>query len=275
MSDKTNFRLKVYLAVFTGLLLAGIIGFMAFEGMSLTDAVYFSIVTMATVGYGDLHPVTGIGKLLTLVIIIGGVGTFLGVIASITDVFVNRREEAARQQKIDMVTGLFFSEIGNALLRRFAGYDPGLAALQKELKVSSDWKKEDFVRADGFIRQHHFSIDFAGGDGPALLAFLRENGDFLLRLLENPNIQEHERFTELLRALFHLRDELLNRKDLSDVPETDRRHLEGDMARVYKLLVSEWLRYIRYLQLNYKYLFSLAVRINPFDPDAAAEIKCD
>ena len=88
MKANLNIRLKLYLAVFSVLLSVGIIGFMLFEKMSLTNAVYFSIVTMATVGYGDIHPQTEIGKFLALIIIIGGDGTFLGVIASITDLFV-------------------------------------------------------------------------------------------------------------------------------------------------------------------------------------------
>lgn len=85
MIEKNKIRLRFYLAAFAVLLLFGIIGFMFIENMSLTDAIYFSIVTMATVGYGDIHPQTDIGKILTLIIIIGGVGTFLGVIASITE----------------------------------------------------------------------------------------------------------------------------------------------------------------------------------------------
>ena len=101
MKANIKFRLRLYLAVFTVLLSVGIIGFMFFENMSFMNAIYFSIVTMATVGYGDIHPQTEIGKILALIIIIGGVGTFLGVIASITDLFVNRREEAIRQQKVD------------------------------------------------------------------------------------------------------------------------------------------------------------------------------
>jgi voltage-gated potassium channel len=123
--EKNKIRLRIYLAVIVVLLSAGIIGFMFIENMSLTDAIYFSIVTMATVGYGDLHPQTDIGKFLTLIIIICGVGTFLGVIASITDLFVNRREETLRRQKLDMLTGLFFSEMGNELLKRLTRLDPG------------------------------------------------------------------------------------------------------------------------------------------------------
>jgi len=273
MKEKIKFRLRIYFAALVVLLSTGILGFMFIENMSLMDAIYFSIVTMATVGYGDIHPHTEIGKILTLLVIVGGVGTFLGVIASITDYFVDRREEAFRQQKIDMVTGLFFSEMGNDLLKSFIRFDPEIESLHRILKISQEWKKEDFDRAYSLLKNQRFSIDSGRGDIPALMKYLQSSGDLLLRLIENPIIQEHESFTELLRALFHLRDELLNRKDLFELLDSDRKHLEGDIARVYNLLIFEWLRYIRYLKKSYGYLFSLAIRVNPFDPDATAVVK--
>ena len=56
------------------------------------------------------------------------------------------------------------------------------------------------------------------------------------------------------------------------MPEADIAHLAGDMTRAYKLLVFEWLLYMRHLQKNYPYLFSLAVRMNPFDTNASPVI---
>ncbi len=273
MIKNNKIRLKIYLAIFTVMLLTGIIGFMFFEGYSFIDAVYFSIVTMATVGYGDIHPETAIGKILALIIIIAGVGTFLGVIASITDLFVNRREESLRQQKLNMVTGIFFSEMGNELLKRFTFLDPKSENLHGILNVSAKWQNEDFDRAYKAVKQHGRVIDLHRGDIPAMREYLLNSGDLLLRLIENPVIQEHENFTDLLRALFHLRDEMLNRPDFLELTEPDRKHLEGDIVRTYNLLIFEWLRYIAYLKNTYGYLFSLAVRINPFDPSADAVVK--
>ncbi len=273
MIKKNKIRLRIYLAVMAVLLSVGIVGFMFIEDMSLTDAIYFSIVTMATVGYGDIHPQTDIGKILTLIIILGGVGTFLGVIASITDLFVNRREEALRREKLDMVTGLFFSEMGNELLKRFTRIDPEAKTLQEVLSLSAKWKDDDFDKAYKALKKHRLTVDFRLADMIALLEYLQKRADLLLRLIENPIIQEHENFSELLRALFHLRDELLHRSDLSKLPDSDRKHIEGDIVRVYNLLIFEWLRYIRYLKKSYGYLFSLAVRLNPFDPEADAVIK--
>lgn len=273
MTERNNIRLKIYLTVFTVLMFIGIMGFMVIENFSLTDAIYFSIVTMATVGYGDIHPQTGIGKILTLIIIVGGVGTFLGVIASITDMFVNRREESLRREKLNMMTGLFFSEMGNELLKRFTRIDPEKDTLHRILNISEKWENEDFDKAYGLIKQHRHVIDSRLNDLAELGRYLQNRGDLLLRLIENPVIHEHENFTELLRAVFHLRDELLNRSEFSELPDSDRKHLEGDIARAYNLLIFEWLRYIRYLKKSYKYLFSLAMRTNPFNPEADVVIK--
>jgi hypothetical protein len=88
-------------------------------------------------------------------------------------------------------------------------------------------------------------------------------------LLENPNLLEHESFTELLWAVFHLTEETACRVDLKQLPDTDCQHLSGDIKRVYGLLISEWLAYMKHLRDNYPYLFHLAARTNPFNPDAS------
>ena len=100
-------------------------------------------------------------------------------------------------------------------------------------------------------------------------AFLTEKTSILLSLLENPVIVEHEIFSDLLAAAFHLHDELVYRMDFSHLPENDMKHLAGDVERVYGLLVSQWMDYMRYLKNNYPYLFSLAIRTNPFDQEAS------
>ena len=93
-------------------------------------------------------------------------------------------------------------------------------------------------------------------DLDGLRGFLSGKRDFLLRLLENPNVLEHEAFTDVLRAAFHLVEELAHREKAGDLPEADRRHLAGDMNRVYRLLLHQWLTYMKYLKKNYPYLFS-------------------
>ena len=64
-------------------------------------------------------------------------------------------------------------------------------------------------------------------------------------------------------------EELATREKIVELPEHDLEHLANDMRRVYVLLVEQWLGYMRHLQEEYPYLFSLAMRTNPFDRDAS------
>lgn len=52
------------------------------EGMTYLDALYFSVMTLATVGYGDLAPQTALGKLFTIIYVLIGVGVITAVIAN-------------------------------------------------------------------------------------------------------------------------------------------------------------------------------------------------
>lgn len=94
----------------------------------------------------------------------------------------------------------------------------------------------------------------------------------MLTLMENPNLLEHAAFTDLLWAVFHLIEELQARQSLERLPESDLDHLSGDLKRVVNHLLTEWLSYMWHLRTEYPYLYSLAVRMNPMNPDARPEV---
>ncbi len=58
------------------------------EGWSLVDAFYFSVVTIATVGYGDLTPATVLGKLFTVGYIVAGIGLFVAAVTAIAQAVI-------------------------------------------------------------------------------------------------------------------------------------------------------------------------------------------
>ena len=271
--EALKFRLRIFLVVLLVVLLLGIFGLMIIEGLSLTDALYFTVVTVATVGYGDIHPATLAGKILALVLIITGVGTFLGVVANATEIMLNKRDRKARIEKLNMVNSLFFSEIGNRLLTYFVELDPQAAILREELVVTNDWSVGDFVKVSKLLKNHKYDIDIKKIPQKELKTFFDGKMNLLLRLLENPVLLERESFTETIRAVFHFREELLLRHDISQLPEPDKKHLAGDIKRAYMLLAHQWLNYMKHLKDNYPYLFSLAMRTNPFDKNASPIIN--
>jgi len=172
-----------------------------------------------------------------------------------------------------MVIGAFFSEAGTELLKTFSGFDSDARAITQGLIVTGDWTDRDFRNVRESIKSHEYHVDSRKGDLGLLMDFLKSRRGFLLNLLENPNLLEHESFTNLLWALFHLTEELARRKSLRELPEVDLRHLDGDIKRVYQLLIAEWVQYMEHLKDNYPYLFSLAMRTNPFDAAASVEIR--
>jgi len=257
----------MFLVAMLAVLVVGTVGFTLAEGLPLVDAVYFSIVTITTVGYGDISPHTELGKVLAIFLIVGGVGTFMGVVANATEMLLSRRERAAQLQKLYVVEGIFFSELGVELLLLITAADPSCARLSQELKLKTDWKPADLKHLRHRLESHDYQLDMDQVDLEAMCRLFREHTSLLFRLLENPFITEKDEFTECLRAVFHLKDELYHRPGLENLLPTDRAHLSGDLRRVYKLLVLQWLEYAGHLSQRHPYLFSLAVRLNPFDPD--------
>jgi len=65
-------------------------------------------------------------------------------------------------------------------------------------------------------------------------------------------------------ALFHLTEELAIRKNVLNLTDNDLQHIEVDFERVYSLLIIEWLSYMKHLKGDYPFLFSFAIRTNPF-----------
>lgn len=160
---------------------------------------------------------------------------------------LNDREKRQLLNKLNMVVGAFFSEVGISLIKKLSGFSRDFPAPR--------------------------NIDSRAGDLGALRDFLIIKRDFLLRLLENPNLLEHESFTEMLRAVFHLAEELEYRPDVTSLTDPDLNHITEDMDRAYTSLISQWLKYMNHLKDNYPYLYSLAHRVNPLDPFAQVELK--
>ena len=177
---------------------------------------------------------------------------------------IARREKGAILQKLNMVVGAFFSEVGTHLLQTLLGYFEKDQRIKQQLAVSLDWTRTDFKRALSFASTLDEKPQCLNMDLEELRTFLIQKRPFLLALLENPVLLEHERFTDLLWAVTHLAEELEARIAVKDLPETDLEHISGDIKRLYGRLAAEWIAYVEHLKLNYPYLFSLVARTHPF-----------
>jgi voltage-gated potassium channel len=260
-------RLQIFLALFLLVAIIGTFGFMRLENLTFTEALYYNIVTMSTVGYGDIHPTKQASRMFSIFLIIMGGATFLGVIANATEILLLKRERQSRLRKVNMVLGVFFSEVGHELLTLFSRNDHKIEEIRENLLVNFSWTENRFSSVLDIIKKHDLRVDIGRLPLEPILNLLSRR-NFLVGLLENPVLIEQESFSEALLAVFHLTDELSCRNNLSNLPESDKKHLSGDINRAYKKLVVQWFVYLKHLKNQYPYLYSLAVRKNPFDPNA-------
>jgi len=232
-----------------------------------------SLIALSIVLYALHYYIFGDGKriFLDLLEYVAFVPIQVLLVTLIIDRLLRVRERRTLLNKLNMVIGVFMSEVGMDLIRHFSRFDMNYEALSRRLILTTDWSPREFTAAAKIVKNFDYAIESRESALAELGAFLREKRGFLLSLLENPNLLEHETFTDLLWAVTHVAEELSFRSDLACLPEGDHAHLSGDIKRAYSLLISEWLVYMKHLRNSYPYLYSLAVRTNPFNPEARAE----
>ncbi len=178
--------------------------------------------------------------------------------------YLNAKEKRVRMEKIHIVVSEFFSEAGVAIISEMNRMAKDMCGMCDTLNIKPEWKEQDFRAAVKTVTKAQFEVKAT----PPLLAdmhaLLSEKKKTVLSMFENPNLLEHDKITDMLWAVYHVADELQNREDFATLPESDLSHLSGDVKRAYKLLITEWIEYMRHLKTHYPYLFSLALRKNPF-----------
>jgi len=263
--DRTSLHFRIFLGIMAGILLLGTVGFMIVEGHSPLDAAYFTFVTITTVGYGDISPVSPAGKWLTIVLILGGVGTFTGLVANGTEWLLSRREKRARQRKQDMIMGLFFSELGTELLSLWTAADGERDRICREMGAEGPLTADSLERMKTLLGGHSYRVDPEKADLEAMRRLIQEKSGFLIRILENPSLLEEDSSAELLLAVFHLHQELDHRFTYeAEMSDQEKAHLGVDIHRAYRLLASAWLDHLAHLKVTYPFLFAMAVARNPF-----------
>ncbi|MCH8864740.1 MAG: hypothetical protein IIB13_05205 [Chloroflexi bacterium] len=185
---------------------------------------------------------------------------------------LNRREKQTIRHKLNMVIGSFYSEVGTKLLQKLRHCFIDSDEIRRQLTVNQTWTNGDFKEAAAFAVSLKSKPPCLETELEDLKSFFFERRIFLLRLLENPSLLEHESFTDLLWATFHVVEELEARPSVNNLPALDLAHITVDINRMYGRLVAEWVAYVKHLKADYPFLFSLVVRTHPFQAHPSATV---
>lgn len=179
------------------------------------------------------------------------------VVTFIFEKVLSDREKAHTMEKLNMLIGVFFNELGSELLRL---YSTGISS-DIDFKEIETWDNRKFDSVAKEVRlANNIEIDVDKMELNDICSYLRGKRDFLISMLQNPALLENDTFTELLQAVFHLESELEYFNRNGDIVDEDKEHLKGDFERVYPLLKYEWLIYLKYMKRAYPYAFTMVIR---------------
>jgi len=181
----------------------------------------------------------------------------------VLDRILEKREKSHLLEKLNMLVGLFYSELGSGLLRSCADADPNMDALRDKCELRMNLDDAEFNVIAKQFKAHDHSVDASKMDIGALKNSLDNSKDLLVTLIANPSLLEHDSFSELLMAVMHLQEELTMRYD-DGLSEFDLEHIQFDIDRVYKHLGVEWLSYMKHLKSFFPYLYLTALINNPY-----------
>lgn len=182
----------------------------------------------------------------------------------VIDRILNRREKFERLRRLNTLIGVFFSEMGKELIKYFIKFDVNFDKIRDEFSIEIQWNEEKCIQVKYLLRNYICKIDSRAENIEELSIFLNEKRKFLTELMGNPNLMENEEFTELLIAVFHVAEELQCREDTQCLPDEDYKHLSNDIERAYLRLINQWIAYMGHLKKEYPFLYSFAMRTNPF-----------
>ena len=144
------------LAIFllAALTVLGSIGFMITEGLGPLDAVYMAVITLSTVGYQEVGPVTTSGRIYTILFILVGVGTALYAVVNIAEYLIEgrlldalgRRQMARTIQNLqDHVIVCGFGRLGKSVVEELERSGASVVV------VENDPEKQPAIDAKGHL----------------------------------------------------------------------------------------------------------------------------
>ncbi len=172
MMTRVQRQFIVSLMLIAVVILIGTAGYMLIEGWAMLDALYMTVITITTVGYGEVHKLSHGGQVFTLFLIVFGVGTILYTFnnaarivieGEIQEIFGRRKVEKKIRELKDHYIVCGFGRMGSVICRELKEKGARFVVVEKEaamiegsetgpLFVKGDATKDEVLREAGIER---------------------------------------------------------------------------------------------------------------------------
>ncbi len=140
-----------------GLVITSTTGYMIIEKWSFCDSLYMTIITVATVGYGEIHPLTPAGRIFTMIIILFGVALFAYISSKFVFEIANIDRDKGRRKKmknkINKLNGhsviCGYGRMGEVTCKELSKYDLPFVVIEKKPNLIEALKKSELLYIEG------------------------------------------------------------------------------------------------------------------------------
>ena len=151
-------KLLLPLLIFVVLLLSGIVGYMVLEGWGLLDSLYMTIITLSTVGYGEVHNVGPGGRIFTVLLIIFGVSIITYIVSLVVETLVaGEIKSALGRRKVDkkvkslkdhyIICG--YGRIGSIICKGLSSRSIPLVVIERDEQVREELEQDGILYLEG------------------------------------------------------------------------------------------------------------------------------
>ena len=162
------FQLMLGMCFMFVVFLAGLSVFMYVEGWSFVDSFYMMVITLSTVGFGEIHPLSEQARLLTALVIVCGVGNFAFIVSSFTRMLVDghlhnllwRRKVQKRIDKLEnhyIICG--YGRIGTVVVQEILKVSQDVVVIESSPALVEQLKRDGIMHLPGDATNDKLLID--------------------------------------------------------------------------------------------------------------------
>jgi voltage-gated potassium channel len=185
-------KLKYSLAILAGILALGTIGYMIFAGGGAADALYMTVITLSTIGFREVHEMDTAGRIFTIILILGGVGTAAYVFKTAIEIILEGeiREILGRKkvnEKIRRLKGHHiicgYGRMGKHICSEFASADFPFVVIENDPEVVADIQEKEYMVIQGNATHDDVMASAGLYDAKGLISVLSSDAENLFVVL--------------------------------------------------------------------------------------------
>jgi voltage-gated potassium channel len=197
----TDIRKKLILSVSLLIFINafGVAGYMIIEGWNFRDSLFMTVITITTVGYGEVHDLTPAGEIFTIVLLVVGVGIILYLLGTeaklllegqLADLIGRKRLERKIRELRDHYIICGFGRMGKTIAKEFSSKDMDILIIEKNSVPESE--KGEFLILEGDANNEDVLKSAGIENAKGLISVLPTDAENLFLVLSarelNPNL---------------------------------------------------------------------------------------